>query len=65
MTRLTVVSEVELDEVKNDVHEVFNTDRPDTVHVGSVRLRECRRSDLTSRTGQELSTATVWCSVLE
>ena len=47
---LTVVSKVEVDKVQNDIHEVFYTDRPRTVHISAVWARESRRSDLSSST---------------
>jgi len=56
---LTIVSEIEVYEVENDVHELFDTYRPDAVYVAGVRSWECRCCDFTPGTGWELVTAHV------
>jgi len=55
---LTVVSEIEVDKVENNVHEVLNTDCPRTVHVGAVWLRKRWRRDFSSGTSQQVRTTT-------
>ena len=51
---LTVVTKVKVYKVEYDVHEMFNADRPHTVHVGVVGLWKTWRCDHSARTRQQI-----------